>query len=98
MHERRSANVRRSSGEQRRWSDDPEILAAFERVMLQLGRNICELRELAGGWSIEAAARVAGIDAGTIGDIEALRTDPQLSSLVRVAFALGRRVEIRFVR
>lgn len=69
-------------------SGDPHILEIRQR----LGQRIRELR-LAKGMSQDEFAAAAGIHRTHPGKLENATTDPQLSTIVKVASALG--VEIR---
>ena len=80
--------------------DDPEQIAAYEQEVLnaEIARKIFEMRTRAGLSQRELASRV-GTSASAIcrledGDYEG----HSLSLLKRIAAALDRRVEIRFVR
>jgi DNA-binding XRE family transcriptional regulator len=97
MRDRRREPTATRCDDGKRWSDDPDLASAFERVALQLSADVHALRDAA-FWSQDRAALASGLNVETIGDIEGLRTDPRLSTLVRLAFTLGRRVQIRFVR
>lgn len=76
-----------------RWSDDPDIKAAVERVMLGLGRDAYALRGRQ-GWSQEAEARAAGLHPDTIQALERSVGDPRLSTLVRLFYIHGYELQI----
>jgi DNA-binding XRE family transcriptional regulator len=69
----------------------------MDRVLVGLSQDINELRDVA-GWSQDATARAAGIAHNTILDLEKARTDPHISTLVRIAYALGYVTDVRFRR
>lgn len=80
-------------GARRRWSDEPGVAAAMERAQLRVSALLGGLRQDA-GWSQQATATAAGVHHDTVQRIEKTTTDPQLSCLVRIAFALGAELEI----
>jgi len=81
----------------RRWKDDPDRAAAMERILLSLSGDVHALRELH-GWSQDEMAHAAGIHPDTLGNLEKMRDDPRLSTIVSAAYAAGYEVEIRFRR
>jgi DNA-binding XRE family transcriptional regulator len=79
--------------------DDPERIASYEEEVLnaEIARKICDLRTQA-GLSQRALAKLAGTSASAIGRLEdADYTGHSLSLLKRVASALDKRIEIRFL-
>lgn len=81
----------------RRWRDDPDRTDAIERLLLSLSRDVNGLRELH-GWSQEEMAHAAGLHADTVLNLEKMRDDPRLSTIVSIGYAAGFEVEIRFKR
>lgn len=67
---------------------DPEVLA----IRIRVGQKIRELR-LAKAMNQDELAAAAGIHRTHPGKLENAQIDPQLSTLVKVARALGVRVE-----
>jgi DNA-binding XRE family transcriptional regulator len=78
--------------------DDPELIASYEEVLnAEIARKICDLRTQA-GLSQRALAKLAGTSASAIARLEdADYTGHSLSLLKRVASALDKRIEIRFL-
>jgi DNA-binding XRE family transcriptional regulator len=81
----------------KRWRDDPDLIAAVERVLLQLSDDLNAARDLH-VWSQEDIAAAAGIAPNTVLEIEKTRIDPHISTIVRLAFAAGMDVDLRFRR
>jgi DNA-binding XRE family transcriptional regulator len=79
----------------RRWQDDPDIREHVDLLLVRLSQDVNALRELA-GWSQDTTAMVAGVAPNTILDLEQARTDPHISTVVRLAYALGYVTELRF--
>jgi transcriptional regulator with XRE-family HTH domain len=78
---------------------DPEMarLVAEERANMEVGSRICDLRERA-GLSQRALAKLVGTTASVICRLENAEYEGHsLAMLNRIAGALNRRVEIRFV-
>ncbi|GGL89594.1 helix-turn-helix transcriptional regulator [Micromonospora yangpuensis] len=67
------------------------------RVAVELGDEVRQLR-LRRGWSQTQLAHAAGMTQSTVARFEAGGTVPTLPVLLRLAGALGRRLDIRFVR
>jgi DNA-binding XRE family transcriptional regulator len=78
-----------------RWVDDPECKAAFDRVMLRFSRDIHQFRTRE-GLSIDRAAIAAGVHRDTVQAIEQLRTDPRLSTLIRLLHLFGFELSISY--
>jgi len=81
----------------RRWSEDPDLREAVDRVLVQLSQDVNLLREHV-DWSQDDLAAAAGVSDGTVLDVEKARTDPRISTLVRLAFVFGYEVDVRFRR
>ena len=79
----------------RRQDDDPVVRDAEEVVRLALAEELDTLR-LDREWSIERAARTAGIAENTLSHLLRTTRSPDLTSLVRLAAAFGRRLVISF--
>lgn len=77
----------------RRWADDPDLRATHQRAMVEASQHLFALRTRH-GWSQDATAKAAGIDAGTLLQLEKADGDPQLSTHVRAFYALGYEVYI----
>ena len=73
----------------RRWYEDKDLSGEHERLVLQLGQEV-HLRRERLGWSLERLAAVAGLDEHTVHDLERGRTDPRLSTYIRILYALGK--------
>lgn len=76
---------------------EPGARAAYEQARLsyELGRQVRELRESVGISQRELAARM-GTTQSVIARLEAGGSKPSLSTLERVAEAVGKTVEVRF--
>lgn len=81
----------------RRWQEDPDLRQVIERLQVQLSQDLNALRESA-GWSQDALATAAGVSPNTVLDLEQTRSDPHISTLVRLAFVFGCQLEVRFRR
>lgn len=92
--DRRAAVPVRTGSPRRRWSDDPDLRESFERALKSISDDLSLLRERQ-GWSLEQSAQAAGVDAQTVLDIETLRTDPRVSTFVRLAFVYGFELRLR---
>src|ERR1044072_5901749 len=80
----------------RRWSDDPDLKAAWEFAILQAGAYLHQLRDEQ-GWSLEEHARASGLNPSTLEALENADTDVQLSTLMRAFMRLGRQVLVSFI-
>jgi DNA-binding XRE family transcriptional regulator len=72
----------------RRWYEDPDLKGSFDRLATRISHDLHALRERQ-GWSIDALAKVAGVSADTVLAVEQTRTDPQLSTLIRLLYPFG---------
>jgi DNA-binding XRE family transcriptional regulator len=77
----------------RRWSDDPDLNAAVERILVQLSVDLNAARDLH-DWSQDEMGHAAGIAPNTVLGIEKARIDPHISTVVRMAYAAGYDVRI----
>ena len=96
LEERRKAGPKVRHGG-RRWKDDPDLAAAVERLQLTVSRQAHGIRALR-EWSQDDMAHVAGVSPQTVLDVESMGVDVHLSTLVRLAYAAGFEVDIRFRR
>lgn len=79
----------------RRREIDPTIVEAEDLVRLAIAAEIeaeCELL----AWNQATAADQAGVQANTLSDLLRAKRSPDLTSLVRLASAFGKRLVIRF--
>jgi DNA-binding XRE family transcriptional regulator len=72
----------------RRYVDDPDLTDIVEAIKLQLSADFHNARE-GRGFSQAELAEAAGVAAKTVLDIEKCRLDPHLSTVARIAYALG---------
>lgn len=87
--------ARRHGG--KRWKDDADLNAAVQHVLLLISRDVHAMRECQ-DWSQEQLAHAAGVSAGAVLNIEKTRDDVHISTLVRIAYAAGYEVDVRFRR
>jgi hypothetical protein len=72
------------------WREDPDVVAAVDRFMLRVGRHIYVRRhDEAFNWSLEKFGYASGVHPNLIERIENHRSDPRVSTLVRLYFTLG---------
>jgi transcriptional regulator with XRE-family HTH domain len=64
-------------------------------VTVRLSHDLYTLRQRQ-GWSLEALARVAGTDPDTVLALEQTRTDPQLSTIVRLLYPFGYELQLGY--
>ncbi len=79
--------------------DDPERIASYqeERIKAQIARQVYDLREAA-GLTQEELAKLVGTAETVIDDLEEADYEGDaLSMLVRIATALNKRIDVRFV-
>jgi ribosome-binding protein aMBF1 (putative translation factor) len=91
-------NKRKTWGEvRRRRSERPGVRAGYEtaRLAYELGRQVRELREAHGLSQRELAERMHTTQS-VVARLEAGGSKPSLSTLERVANALGTSVDVRF--
>lgn len=79
----------------RRWSDDPDLMQQHEHLMVQLSGDLHRIRARA-GWSLEDWSRVSGVHPDTIHSLEQARTDPQVSTLIRLLYPAGFTLQVGF--
>jgi ribosome-binding protein aMBF1 (putative translation factor) len=91
--DRRLADAEAPPARARRWTDDPDIRGEHERVALDVGRALYQLRERQ-DWSQERLAAAAGLSDNTVSAVERATTDPQLSTLIRLLWCLGYRLVV----
>ena len=85
----------RQCSPKRRWRDDPDLTAAMERQLLPLGRDVYAIRDCR-EWTQDEYADAAGVASQTVLSLEKADADPRLSTLVRLAFAAGYELDVRF--
>src|SRR5687767_2834533 len=79
----------------RRWHEDPDLRELVDRLLVQLSQDVNMMRECR-DWSQAELATAAGVADATVLSIEKARTDPQISTIVRLAYAMGYLVDVRF--
>lgn len=72
----------------RRWSDDPDLAGVYTAIQVVLSRDLHARRERL-GWSIDQAAKAAGVAPDTVLALEKARGDPHLSTVARLCYAYG---------
>lgn len=94
LSDRRADTVRRGG---RRQTDDPafacKVQLLQERALLDLAADVDSTR-LQKGWSVERLAREAHLTEQTTSDVLRARIDPKLSTLIRLATAVGLRLSM----
>jgi ribosome-binding protein aMBF1 (putative translation factor) len=79
--------------------NDPERIASYqeERIKAEIARQVYDLREQA-GFSQKGLADLVGTAATVIDDLEAADYEGDaLTMLIRIATALKKRIDVRFV-
>jgi DNA-binding XRE family transcriptional regulator len=95
--DRRSGQDRREDrAGGRRIHDDPALLARFDALLVGISGQLNALIERE-SWSQEQTADAADIHRHTLTELLKVRTDPQLSTLIRLAHAFDLDLQVSFI-